>query len=186
MGYLTTRRPSASPPATTTASRPATWGSRPPGAATRRHHSFGFWVAALAFLVNMGFSAVPTPLYALYQQRDHFSTFMVTVVYAVYAVGVIASLFLGGHVSDQLGRKRVFVPALLVNVASAVVFLLAPSLPGLLIARVITAISVGLTTPTATAYLAELHTGIFRAQPPRSPRPAQAVATAAHLRGIAC
>src|SRR6266852_5389188 len=81
-----------------------------------RHHSFGFWVAAIAFLVNMGFSAVPTPLYALYQQRDHFSTFMVTVVYAVYAIGVIGSLFLGGHISDWVGRKQVFVPALLINV----------------------------------------------------------------------
>jgi MFS family permease len=141
-------------------------------------------VAALAFLVNMGFSAVPTPLYVLYQRRDHFSTFMVTIVYAVYAAGVIASLFLGGHVSDRVGRKRVFVPALLVNVASAVVFLLAPSLPGLLIARVISGISVGLTTATATAYLAELHAGIFGAEPPRSPRRAQVVATAANLGGI--
>ena len=64
-------------------------------------------LASLAFLVNMGFSAVPTPLYALYQRRDHFSTFMVTVVYAVYAIGVIASLFLGGHISDWVGRKNV-------------------------------------------------------------------------------
>jgi MFS family permease len=170
--------------ATPAPSRPAARGSRPPGTATSRHHSFGFWVAALAFLVNMGFSAVPTPLYALYQQRDHFSTFMVTIVYAVYAIGVIASLFLGGHISDQAGRKRVLVPALLVNVASAVVFLLAPSLPGLLIARVISGISVGLTTATATAYLAELHTGIFGTEPPRSPRRAQVVATAANLGGI--
>jgi hypothetical protein len=146
-----------------------------------RHHSFGFWVAALAFLVNMGFSAVPTPLYALYQRRDHFSTFTVTIVYAVYAVGVIGSLFLGGHVSDWVGRKRVFVPALLVNVVSASVFLLAPSLPGLLAARVISGVSVGLTTATATAYLAELHTGIFGSE---SPRRAQVVATAANLGGI--
>jgi carbon starvation protein CstA len=65
-------------------------GSGPPGAATRHRYVFGFWVAAFAFLVNMGFSAVPTPLYVLYQRRDHFSTFMITVVYAVYAVGVIA------------------------------------------------------------------------------------------------
>lgn len=170
----------ASPPAF----RPAARGTRPPGAASRRHHSFGFWVAALAFLVNMGFSAVPTPLYVVYQQRDHFSTFMITVVYAVYAVGVMASLFLGGHVSDWVGRKRVFVPALLVNVVSAVIFLLAPSLPGLLIARVISGISVGLTTATATAYLGELHAGIFGAEPPRSPRRAQVVATAANLGGI--
>jgi MFS family permease len=149
-----------------------------------RQHSFAFWIAALAFLVNMGFSAVPTPLYALYQRRDHFSTFMVTVVYAVYAVGVIASLFLGGHVSDWVGRKRVFVPALLVNVVSALLFLLVPSLPGLLIARVISGVSVGLTTATATAYLAELHLGSSGAGRPGSPRRAQVVATAANLGGI--
>lgn len=59
---------------------------------SRRHHSIGFWVAAIAFLLNMGFSAVPTPLYVLYQHRDGISNLMVTVVYAVYAVGVIASL----------------------------------------------------------------------------------------------
>src|SRR5205823_7021464 len=142
------------------------------------------WVAAVAFLVNMGFSAVPTPLYALYQQRDHFSTFMVTVVYAVYAVGVIGSLFLAGHVSDWVGRKRVFVPALLINVVSALVFLFGPGLPGLLVARVLTGISIGLTTATATAYLAELHIGIFGSEPTRSPRRAQVVATAANLGGI--
>jgi hypothetical protein len=171
---LTAATPATAPPASD---------SRPPGTATRRHHSFGFWVAALAFLANMGFSAVPTPLYVLYQQRDHFSTFMITVVYAVYAVGVIASLFLGGHVSDWAGRKRIFVPALLINAASAVIFVLAPSLPGLLIARVISGISVGLTTATATAYLAELHAGASGAEP-RSPRRAQVVATAANLGGI--
>jgi MFS family permease len=147
------------------------------------HHSFGFWVAALAFLVNMGFSAVPTPLYVLYQQRDHFSTIMVTVVYAVYAVGVIASLFLAGHISDWVGRKRVFVPALLINVVSALIFIFAPSLPGLLVARVICGISVGLTTATATAYLGELHLGTS-AGTAGSPRRSQVVATAANLGGI--
>jgi MFS family permease len=155
-----------------------------PAAGRSRHHSFGFWIAAAAFLVNMGFSAVPTPLYALYQQRDHFSTIMVTVVYAVYAVGVVASLFLGGHASDWVGRKRVFVPALLVNVLAAVIFLLAPSLPGLLVARVVSGISVGLTTATATAYLGELHLGKSGDGTPRSGRLAQIVATASNLGGI--
>jgi MFS family permease len=132
----------------------------------------------------MGFSAVPTPLYALYERRDHFSTIMLTVVYAVYAVGVIVSLFLAGHASDWVGRKRVFAPALLVNVASAVIFLLAPSLPGLLIARIVSGVSVGLTTATATAYLSELHIGRFHDETPRSGRQAQIVATAANLGGI--
>jgi MFS family permease len=150
--------------------------------ASRRHHSFGFWVAALAFLVNMGFSAVPTPLYVLYQRRDHFSTITITLIYAVYAVGVIASLFLGGHVSDWIGRKRVFVPALLVNVLAAAIFLVAPSLVGLLVARVVSGVSVGLTTATATAYLAELHVGAVGGD--RVGPRGQIVATAANLGGI--
>jgi MFS family permease len=154
-------------------------------APSRRRHSVGFWVAAVAFLVNMGFSAVPTPLYVLYQRRDHFSTITITLVYAVYAVyavGVIGSLFLGGHVSDWIGRKRVFVPALLMNVAAAAIFLVAPSLPGLLLARVVSGVSVGLTTATATAYLAELHLGTAAGD--RGGRRSQIVATAANLGGI--
>ncbi|HWF73228.1 MAG TPA: MFS transporter [Solirubrobacteraceae bacterium] len=149
--------------------------------APSRHHSIGFWVAAIAFLVNMGFSAVPTPLYVLYQQRDGISNLMVTVVYAVYAVGVIGSLFLGGHLSDWIGRRRIFVPALLANAVSAAVFILDPSLAGLIAARIVSGISVGLTTATATSYLAELHAS---ARPAASERRAEAVATASNLGGI--
>jgi MFS family permease len=147
----------------------------------RRHHSIGFWVVAIAFLLNMGFSAVPTPLYVLYQQRDGISNLMVTIVYGVYAVGVIGSLFLGGHLSDWVGRRRVFVPALLANAASAVVFIVDPSLAGLVVARVISGVSVGLTTATATSYLAELHAS---ARPSASQRRAEAVATGSNLGGI--
>jgi MFS family permease len=144
-------------------------------------HGVAFWVVAAAFLLNMAFSAVPTPLYVLYQARDHFSAIMVTIVYAVYAVGVIASLFLAGHISDWAGRRRVLVTALLVNVASALLFIFFPSLAGLIVARVISGISVGLTTATATAYLAELHLG---ARPDATGRRPQVVATAANLGGI--
>ncbi len=93
-----------------------------------RHHSIGFWVVAAAFMVNLAFSAVPTPLYVIYQQRDHFSDLMVTIVYAVYAVGVIGSLFLAGHISDWVGRRRVMVPyivfgGVLLALAVAVAFM---------------------------------------------------------------
>src|SRR3984893_17643521 len=69
-------------------------------------HGVAFWVVALAFLLNMAFSAVPTPLYVLYQQRDHFSQIMVTIVYAVYAVGGIGSVVLAGNISDWVGRRK--------------------------------------------------------------------------------
>jgi MFS family permease len=154
-------------------------GIRPP--ATPISHSWGFWVAALAFLLNMGFSAVPTPLYAIYATRDGLTPVTITLVYAVYAAGVIVSLFLAGHVSDWVGRKTVFVPALLINVLAAALFILWPSFTGLIVARIVAGISVGLTTATATAYLAELHLG---ARPDAPVRRAQITATAANLGGI--
>lgn len=144
-------------------------------------HHRGFWVVASAFLLNMAFSAVPTPLYAIYAARDGLTTVQITLIYAVYAAGVILSLFFGGHVSDRVGRKVVFVPALLVNVLSAAVFVLWPSFIGLMIARIISGISIGLTTATATAYLSELHLG---ATADSSSRRSQVIATAANLGGI--
>src|SRR5487761_1167395 len=151
-----------------------------PARARARHH-IGFWVTAAAFLLNMGFSAVPTPLYVLYQQRDHFSNLTVTVVYAVYAVGVIGSLFLGGHLSDWVGRRHILVAALATSVVSTVIFIFVPSLAGLVVARIVSGVSVGLTTATATSYLAELHS---TARPQATARRAEAVATAANLGGI--
>jgi MFS family permease len=117
----------------------------------------GFWLAAAAFLTAMAFSTIPTPLYVLYQQRDGFSSFVVTVVFAVYAVGVIASLLLAGHVSDWVGRRRVLVPALAIEAVAALLFLVWPALPGLIVARFVSGLGIGLITATATAYLRDLH-----------------------------
>jgi len=96
----------------------------------RPRYAAGFWLAAVAFLAAMAFSTIPTPLYVLYQQRDGFSSFVVTVVFAVYAVGVIASLLLAGHISDWVGRRRVLVPALAMEDANLTVFLIGGGLAG--------------------------------------------------------
>src|SRR3954453_4323814 len=124
---------------------------------TRRRHGLGFWAVAFAFLTVMAFSTVPSPLYGLYQARDGFSSFLITIIYAAYAIGVIAALLLAGHLSDWHGRRRILLPAVATSIVSAVVFLLWRDLPGLLVARVINGVSVGVVAATATAYLAELH-----------------------------
>jgi MFS family permease len=62
-----------------------------------------------------------------------------------------------------------------------VLFIVWPSLAGLLVARIVSGVSIGLTTGTATAYLAELHLGAGRAVTGRRP---QIVSTAANLGGI--
>jgi Major Facilitator Superfamily len=152
-----------------------------PALAGNRRHRLGFWLVAYAFTVTMAFSAVPTPLYVLYQARDGFGPFTLTVIFAVYAAGVALSLLLAGHVSDWFGRRRVLVPAILVNVLAGVIFLAWPAVPGLLIARFVSGISIGMLTATATAHLTELH---LTARPGASRSRADVVATAANLGGI--
>jgi predicted MFS family arabinose efflux permease len=132
-------------------------GARPASRGSARH-GLGFWLIAAVFLTVLAFSTVPAPLYPLYQQRDGFSAFTVTIVFAVYAVGVITALVLAGHISDWTGRKRVVLPALGVEIVAAVLFLTWTALPGLIVARFLTGLGVGLITATATAYLLELHT----------------------------
>ena len=80
-----------------------------------RRHNAAFWIVGYTFAVTMAFSALPAPLYVLYQARDHFSTFMITVIFAAYAAGVVASLFLAGHLSDWAGRRRMVLLAVVVN-----------------------------------------------------------------------
>ena len=70
----------------------------------------GFWAIAFSFLVVAAFSTAPSSLYGLYQQREHVSSLTITLVYAVYAVGVVASLLLAGHVSDWYGRRTARAP----------------------------------------------------------------------------
>jgi MFS family permease len=141
----------------------------------------GFWAVAVAFTVVMGFTTVPTPLWSLYAQRDHFSSFTVTIVFAAYALAVALSLFLAGHLSDWHGRRRVLMPAIALNVLAAVVFLLWPALPGLLLARVLSGLGVGAATATATAWLSDLGAAHPR---PGGSRRAQVVATGANLGGL--
>lgn len=159
--------------------RPAT--SAAAAAAGSLPHSVGFWVVAFAFLVVMGYSAVPTPLYGLYAARDGFGSLTITLVFAAYSIGVIASLLTVGHLSDFHGRRRVLMSALLVSAASSAVFLLWQDLPGLLVARFINGLSVGAVTATATAWIAELH-AIDR--PSASSRRAEVIGVVANLGGI--
>ena len=143
-----------------TQSRDMTVLTRPRATTEQRgstRHGVAFWLIAAVFLVSMAFSTVPTPLYPLYQRQDGFSSFTVTIVFAVYAVGVVTSLLLAGHLSDWAGRRRVLLPALGFEIVAALTFLLWPALPGLILARFLTGLGVGLITATATAYLLELH-----------------------------
>jgi MFS family permease len=111
---------------------------------------------ALALFSVTALATTPSPLYRLYQQRDGLSLISITVVYAGYAVGIVFSLFLIGHVSDWYGRRVVLLPALVCAAFSAVIFIFWPSFSGILIARIVTGLALGAAVATVTAYMLEL------------------------------
>jgi MFS family permease len=147
----------------------------------KRRSGLGFWAVAFAFTTAMAFTTVPTPLWSLYAERDHFSSLTVTLVFAAYAVAVAVSLFLAGHVSDSYGRRRVLVPALALNLIAGAVFVRWPELPGLLLARVLSGLGIGAVTATATAWLTELRQA---RRPDGASGYSQVVAIAANLGGL--
>ncbi len=116
-----------------------------------------FWTLAVVFLAAMSFTTIPTPLYAGFERQDGFAPPVVTVVFAAYGVGVAIALYTVGHFGDLLGRRSVLLAALAAQAVAAVLFLVAPQLPGLLIARLVSGFGIGLLTASATAQLAELH-----------------------------
>ena len=144
-------------------------------------HGLGFWAIAYAYLAVMAFSAVPSPLFAIYRQQEGYSALTITLIYAVFAVGVVVSLFLVGHLSDWHGRRRILAPAILLSLLSGLILVASTALPELLVARVLNGLSIGAVTATATAWLGELHA---THRPGASSRRAQVVATAANLGGI--
>jgi MFS family permease len=146
-----------------------------------RHHARGFWVIAFVFAVTMAFAGAPAPLYVLYAREDGFGSFAVTVIFAAYAIGVAVSLYLAGHLSDRFGRREVLLPAVLLNVVAAVMFLTWHQLGWLVAARFVSGLGIGILTATATAHLTELHR---TARPDASPQRAAVVGTAANIGGI--
>lgn len=111
----------------------------------------------VASLIAVGFmgSVIVTPLYALFQRKFGFSEITLTLIYATYVVGNVTALLLFGQISDQLGRKRVGLPALAVAAASALLFLFADSTRWLFLARLLIGLAVGILSGTGTAWLAE-------------------------------
>jgi MFS family permease len=146
-----------------------------PPSVGRRHSGFGI-VAFLLGVMFMG-STLLTPLYGLYREKFGFSQLTLTLIYASYVVGNLGALLFLGRLSDEIGRRRVCLPAVALAAVSTLVFLAAPGIGWLFAARALSGLAIGLVSGTATAWIAEL------ANDPDKSR-ASVVATAANYAGL--
>jgi MFS family permease len=138
---------------------------------------FAFGLLAYAFAAIMVGTTLPTPMYALYAQQMHFAVLTTTVIYATYAGGVLFALLAFGRWSDAIGRRPVLLAGVVFALASAAVFLLADSVPVLLVGRVLSGLSAGVFTGTATA-------AVIEAAPEQWRSRAAAVTTVANMGGL--
>src|SRR5580765_3478307 len=139
----------------------------------------GFALVAFAFFVTLLSTTLPTPLYPLLAQQYGFGELRVTVIFALYAIGVVVGLIAFGNLSDDVGRKPPLLLGLALAALSALLFLVAHSLVPIYAARVISGLSAGLFAGTATAYLVEL-------SPPALRRRASFVSAVVLLVGLGC
>jgi predicted MFS family arabinose efflux permease len=101
------------------------------------------FVLASLIVALLASSAAPTPLYAIYQVRWHFTPITTTVVFGAYAIAVLTGLLTLGKLSDHVGRRPVLLTAIAVHAASLVIFATAAGVPALLSARVVQGLSTG-------------------------------------------
>jgi MFS family permease len=147
----------------------------------RSEHGLIGWPAVTligaAFVITMLGTTLPTPLYPLYEKAFNFGELVTTVVFAAYAVGVTTALLLFGHWSDQLGRRPMLQAGLMLSGLSAIVFLLAGALGWLFVGRVLSGLSAGIFTGTATATIVDL-------APEHSKARASLIAAAVNMGGL--
>jgi MFS family permease len=138
---------------------------------------FALPLLTYAFAAVMVGTTLPTPMYALYGQRMDFAVLTTTVIYATYAGGVLFALLAFGRWSDAIGRRPILLAGVVFALASAAVFLVADLVPMLLVGRVLSGLSAGIFTGTATA-------AVIEAAPERWRSKAAAVATVANIGGL--
>jgi MFS family permease len=98
----------------------------------------------------------PTPLYVRWQHELGFSSGMLTVIFAAYIAGLLATLVVAGQAADRYGRKQVLIPGIVVALAASVLFTTASSVTALVIARFLTGVAVGVVVSAGMAAVVDL------------------------------
>ncbi|ACP33305.1 MFS transporter [Corynebacterium aurimucosum] len=118
-----------------------------------------FRVALGMFLVACGANLF-APMVVVYQVTTELGVLQTTFLFGIYALGIMVALFIGGPLSDSLGRRAIMRPAVLITTAGSLVFLGGAGgafLP-LLLGRLCAGAAVGLAMSSGAAWIKELST----------------------------
>src|SRR5713226_9627803 len=148
------------------------------GGSGRLSSPIAFAAIAAIFVLFAAAASAPTPLYVVYQKEWGFTDSTLTVIFAVYVVGLIGSLLVFGSLSDHVGRRPLLAAAIALEAAAFVLFIIAGDVRVLLVARVVQGIATGAAFSTLGATLVDLN-------PPHAPGRAGLVNGVAPITGLA-
>jgi MFS family permease len=112
--------------------------------------------AAITFTSMYLAAGALTPLLVVYKERFGFAPSMLTLAFAVYAIGFLAAVLTVGSLSDYLGRRPVLIGALVVQIASNLLFLFAADVGWVIGGRIVQGVASGAATSAFTAMLVEV------------------------------
>jgi MFS family permease len=150
----------------------------PAGRSGRLSFPVAFAAITAIFVLFAAAASAPTPLYVVYQKEWGFSDTTLTVIFAVYVLGLIGSLLVLGALSDYVGRRPVLAAAIALEALAFVLFFIAGNVPVLLVARIAQGIATGAAFTTLGATLVDLN-------PPHSSGRAGLVNGVAPISGLA-
>ena len=119
-------------------------------------------IAACAMLLTFAAVAVPVPLYAEYKIALGLTDADISLTMVSYLTGVLTTLFIGGSLSDALGRRLLVAAALLFGSLACMLYIWLPNGAALQIARMVQGVSCGLTMSATSAFMLDCTSQRYR------------------------
>lgn len=127
-----------------------------PAVSSPARASAGFRITLASLAVMMAGASAPSPFYPTLQAEIGFSAAMLTGIFAVYTIALLAALLITGSLSDHVGRRPVISIGFALMAVSLLLFWQATSVSGLMVARILQGISAGLLLSSLSAVVVDL------------------------------
>jgi predicted MFS family arabinose efflux permease len=137
-----------------------------------------FWVSAGVVTHTFWTSAAPAMTYPLYAHEWNLTPTVITAIFAIYPIVVVAVLICFGELSDYIGRRATMLFGLGASLLGVLCFAVAPSVFWLFVGRMLMGLGVGLSAGPSTAAMVEF-------SPPGQTKRAGSITTAAQAAGFA-
>lgn len=130
------------------------------------------WILVAVGVAAVGWGANQfAPMLLVYGATTQISSTTLQATFAMYAVGLIPGLLLGGPVSDRLGRRPVLATALLASAFGSILLILGGSRVGWLFAgRLVSGVASGAAFSSGAAWIRELSAASAEREPSAGPR----------------